>query len=183
MPQPQGRSIRAAVGAFAAAIALVALATVAGCSSGANTPKVTVTITPTAPTPTATMPGPSTPGPEADPPEPDPPDPDPPEPDPPSNPGGVTLTASKGSLAPADANCSSGKCRFVYLAWEGLTTGSHQVQCVTDAFTPNVWSDHSYQFDTASGERELLCRLFPYSDSTVWIVIDGVYESNHVDWD
>ncbi len=174
MPQPQKRSTRATVGAFAATIAFVALATLAGCSSGASTPKVTVTITPTAPTPSASMPGPSTPGPEADP-EPEP-EPDPPEPEPPVNPGGVTLTASKGGVSPG---CSGSTCWYPYLEWTGLEVGSHQVECVSSAI--GAWSDHSYHFDTEDGERELLC-FVGYPGSTVWIVIDGIYESNHADW-
>ncbi|MCJ7826751.1 MAG: hypothetical protein MUP36_00700, partial [Demequinaceae bacterium] len=58
---------------------------------------------------------------------------------------------------------------------------SHRVQCATDDLNPNVWSDNSYYFGTTSGERELKCFL-GHPGSHVWVVIDEIYESNHVNW-
>jgi hypothetical protein len=178
MSHSSGHVTRSKVGAvLAAAIGLIAIASLAGCSSSASTPKVTVTITPTAPTPSATMPGPASPGPEPEPePQPNPPEPNPPDPNPPANPDGVTLSLSKGSVSPG---CTSSTCWYPYLEWTGLDVGNHQVQCVSSAI--GAWSSNTMKFETADGERELLCYV-GYPGSTVYVVIDGVYESNHVDW-
>ena len=85
----------------------------------------------------------------------------------------MTLVVSQGGVSPSCTNCY-----FVHLAWSGLEKASHQVQCATD---DGVFSDNSYYFDATTGDRELKC--FHRDDgSKLWVVIDGVYESNHVDW-
>lgn len=162
---------------LATAVALVALVSLAGCSSGTNPPKVTVTITPTAsPSATATA-GPEEPGPEPSNPQPEPE----PEYTPPPSSGDVTLTVSKGGVDPL---CTHTTCWDVHLAWEGLEKGNHIVECVTDV-TGVDWqpSPPSYYFETEDGERELKCFLgYGESGWHVWVVIDGIYESNHIDW-
>ncbi|MBN2176969.1 MAG: hypothetical protein JW722_04855 [Demequinaceae bacterium] len=145
---------------LAAVGALVAVVALAGCSSG-TPPKVTVTVPPPAVTASPGA-GPADPG----------------DPGGPINPDGVVLIASQGGVA---SECTNSTCWYPHIIWDGLEKGSHQVQCVTDDLTPNVWSDNSYYFDAASGERELKCFL-GHPGSEVWVVIDGIYESNHVDW-
>lgn len=91
----------------------------------------------------------------------------------------MTLDVSKGGVSPS---CTSSVCYFIHLAWSGLEKGSHQVQCVTEQSGVGVFSDNSYYFDATSGDRELKC-FHRNTGDEVWVVIDGMYESNHVDWE
>jgi hypothetical protein len=139
--------------------ALVALVALAGCGSlGGSTPRKTVTVTPS-PAASAGGDGGSTSNP---------------------NDGGVHLSVSTGGISPG---CTSSTCYYVHLNWVGLEPGRHRVQCVTDGAGIGAWSDYSITFPTAGGVDDLDCYLgYASSGFHVWVIIDGIYESNHTNW-
>ncbi len=164
---------RARVGVGLAAVGVfIGLMALGGCmSSDEPAHIVTVTAEPSVPTPASSTT--ATPKPAATTPKPATTTPALPLP------GGMVLTVSQGEASPS---CTNSVCYFVNLAWSGLEKGNHQVQCVTDQTGVGVFSDNSYYFDAADGDRELKCFMRNTGDE-VWVVIDGVYESNHVDWE
>jgi hypothetical protein len=172
---------------FVAVGALLSLTALTGCAaSGAPEPAVTITITPgdsTAPNPTPTPPDVIHPSPvitvTVTPPAVTPP---PvvtpvvtPAPEPTSS---GNLIASVGAVSPG---CTHSVCHYVHLAYTGLVPGHHEIQCVSDNAAVGAWSNYGNTFASSSGSIDLGCYL-GYPGSHVWVIIDGVDESNHVNW-
>ena len=170
---------------LAAAAALLSLAALAGCAG--PVPVVTVTVpSPAASDPTAT---PATPSESAKPTEPskpstpakpaDPTNPADPAPALPTvGPGGASIVVTQGPVAP---ECTHTVCYLVHVTWTNLKPGAHDTQCVSDQSDPATWSQSTYNYPTADGERDLGCFLGK-PGSRVWVVIDGVLESPHANW-
>jgi hypothetical protein len=167
----------ARVGLAAALIALV------GCAS----PDVRVTVTAPAASPGASAaasaanpgnPTPSAPAKPSTPAKPAPATTTTPAPLPTVGPGGATIVVTQGPVAP---ECTHTVCYVVHVAWKNLDPGPHDTQCVTDHGTLATWSQSTYNYPTADGERDLGCFL-GYPGSHVWVVLDGTLESAHADW-
>ncbi len=148
-----------------AAVAIVAAASLAGCSG--SSAHVTVTVAP--PPPSATASPSSTPNAPANPGD---------SGNPPPAAGSPVVVVSQGAVA---TECTHSVCHHVHVAWQGLDPGPHDTQCVTDAAGLATWSRSTYNYPTADGERDLGCFL-GYPGSHVWVVIDGTIESEHADW-
>lgn len=172
-----------------AGIAAAALATLAGCAGPA--PVVTVTVpSPAASDPAASPGTPSDPGKPSSPAEPSTPakpapatTPAPgsgptPGPLPTVGPGGASIVVTQGPVAP---ECTKTVCYLVHVTWTNLKPGAHDTQCVSDHSDPPTWSQSTYKYATADGERDLGCFLGK-PGSRVWVVIDGTFESPHAAW-
>ncbi len=153
--------------AASAAAALLALASLAGCSA----PPAHVTVTVAAPEPTPAPSDAPTGG-----------STDPANPTNPANPvpddGSPSIVVTQGPIAP---ECTHSVCHVVHVTWTNFDPGPHDTQCVTDHGDIATWSQSTYNFPTADGERDLGCFL-GYPGSHVWVVIDGTLESEHADW-
>jgi len=150
---------------LAAVAAFVALASLAGCAG----PDVQVTVTVVVPSVSSSA---ST----------DPADPAAPaapaDPAAPANPGGASVVVTQGPVA---SECTNSVCHYVHVQWQNLEPGPHVTQCVTDHGDIATWSESTYNYPTADGERDLGCFL-GYAGSHVWVVLDGTIESAHANW-
>lgn len=154
---------RARVG-LAAVAALVALASLAGCAGPDVRVTQTVVVPPASPDPSTAAPAAP-----ADPAAPANPAPDP---------GAASIVVTQGPVAP---ECTNSVCHIVHVSWTNLDPGPHVTQCVTDHGDVGAWSESTYDYPTADGERDLGCFL-GYAGSHVWVVLDGTLESPHADW-
>ncbi len=92
--------------------------------------------------------------------------------------GGASVVVTQGPVA---AECTHTVCHYVHVSWQNLDPGLHVTQCVTDHGDIATWSESTYNYPTANGERDLGCFL-GYAGSHVWVVLDGTLVSNHAAW-